>query len=189
MVGRINCIWVIIISLITPICLNGFDEGYSVITESSPWGIVMGYDENATYNNPSNWDNLYEPRLDSMQSCGLSWVRPNCGPGLKIYNNPIRYYFQGQDSMEVYIHRRGMNWLRIGWPPDWMDDTTDQKDYWHTVVERYDGDGEGYGAYDECPTLVRPCKHWEIINEPYSYSMRPKCYGHTPDSIRILLRI
>ncbi|MCK4256808.1 hypothetical protein KAX35_07965, partial [candidate division WOR-3 bacterium] len=188
MVRRINYIWLIVISVITPMCLYGVNEGYSVITESSPWGFVTEDDIHENYGNPSNWDDIFEPRLDSMQSCGLSWVRPNCGPGLKIYPGPD-YDFEGQDSMQVYIHRRGMNWLRLGWPPDWMKDSVKWWDYWQTVVERYDGDGEGHGVYTECSTLIRPCKYWEIINEPYSYSMRPKCSGPTPDSVRTYLRI
>ncbi len=67
------------VALLTPLFLYGVNEGYSVITENSSWGIVMGLDESVDYRTEpvSNWDSLYCPRLDSMQSCGLSWVRPN----------------------------------------------------------------------------------------------------------------
>ena len=69
---------IVAFAVISPLYLYGVNEGYSVITESSPWGIVMGKDVNVHYGNASNWDIIYEPRLDSTQSCGLSWVRPNC---------------------------------------------------------------------------------------------------------------
>ncbi len=62
------------VALLTPLFLYGVNEGYSVITENSPWGIVMGYDKNVDYRTcpDSLWRTYYCPRLDSMQSCGLS---------------------------------------------------------------------------------------------------------------------
>jgi len=103
--------------------------------------------------------------------------------------SPEDWHWRGQDSMAVFLQKRDMNWLRVGWPPDWMTDTTQWWDYWHTVVERYDGDGEGYGGIPEMPGLTKPAKYWEIINEPYSYSMRGRCAGKTPIDVRRYFRV
>lgn len=115
---------IVAFAVISPLYLYGVNEGYSLITESSPWGIVMGKDKWADLDSAADWDSLYEPRLDSMLSCGLSWVRPMEGPALNIdFHGELD--FEGMDSMVIYLQRRDMNKLRPGWPyrPYWEDDT------------------------------------------------------------------
>ncbi|MCK4256372.1 hypothetical protein KAX35_05760 [candidate division WOR-3 bacterium] len=68
---------IVAFAVISPLYLYGVNEGYSVITESSPWGIVMGKDKWEDLDDPADGDSLYELRLDSRQSCGLSCVKPN----------------------------------------------------------------------------------------------------------------
>ena len=159
-----NCLIIVwsTLVLLTPLCLYGVNEGYSVITESSPWGIVMGLDKWEDLDDPADWDSLYEPRLDSMLSCGLSWVRPMAGPGLYIWPDG-RLKFEGMDSMVIYLQERDMNKLRPGWPyrPYWEKDTLKWIEYWETLVKRYDGDGDSL----DMPNLIKPIKYWNIIRK------------------------
>ena len=185
-----NCmiiIWIMLVFL-TPLYLYGVNEGYSVITESSPWGIVMGKDNYFDFGpeTAEDWDTFYEPRLDSMLRCGLSWVRPMEGPALYIGING-ELNFRGMDSMVIYLQERDMNKLRPGWPyrSYWENDTLRWIQYWTTVVKRYDGDGDSH----DMDRLIKPIKYWNIINEPDLNNMRPKCAGETPVSVRQYLRI
>jgi len=44
--------------------------------ESSPWGIVPVW--SVGQYPASEWRQRYTPKLDSVVSCGISWIRPNC---------------------------------------------------------------------------------------------------------------
>lgn len=68
----INYCLVTIVTII-PLYLYGVNEGYSDITENSPWGIVTTDNDNpCNPNEPVQWRETYCPDLDSMENCGLS---------------------------------------------------------------------------------------------------------------------
>jgi hypothetical protein len=93
-----------------------------------------------------------------------------------------------------------MNTLYVGWPADHytgVEDTIAYYEHFRALVERYDGDGEGYttpapwNQYIEEPEwLTKPIKHWEICNEPYEpYSTRwPDYENRTPADFRTYVR-
>ncbi|MCK4328982.1 T9SS type A sorting domain-containing protein [candidate division WOR-3 bacterium] len=188
---------IVAFAVISPLYLYGVNEGYSVITESSPWGCVIVWFPG---DSADEWREEYCPKLDSMKSCGISWDRPTCGPPGGIdYPGvfPRDWKLHGSDSMIVYMLERDMNWLWIGFPPDWMTDSTKWPNFWHKIVEYLDGDGVGV-PYDNSDSIYpeysltkyKPVKYWNICNEPNDRgSSNDHCYGGTVDHFRLYTMI
>ncbi len=178
----------LIILLLLPVAILAGE--YSVITESSPWGIV------AVWNGSTDWDpdeyrDEYMPKIDSSLSCGLSWNRPNCVPFADFLQDEDGYFdFAEIDSFVMFMQEKGMNILYLGNPPnhyaslDSVNDTLGYYDYFRTLVERYDGDGEGYTTMwgqevSEPAWLKKPIKYWNICNEPYSIHFWPEYWNRS----------
>lgn len=176
----------VVVMFLLPMIILGSE--YSLITESSPWGIcavwynMCEFDEVDPEGN--EWRYYYLPKIDSSKSCGLSWIRPNCIPHRADLHpaSDDSFYFAPIDSFVRFMQERGMNTLYIGWPRNHYtmfddDDSTGYYEFYRTLVERYDGDGEGYTVpiewnsiyYPEPEWLKKPIKYWEICNEPYNW--------------------
>jgi hypothetical protein len=112
-----------------------------------------------------------------MKSCGLSWVRANCcGVGIKTENGDTFFYYDALDSLVIFVQEYDLNLIGGGWPPDWSpwkDDTTKWKEYFTTVLDRYNLDGDA----NDMPGLTKPIKYWEICNEPNGRNFCQTCYG------------
>ncbi len=166
-----NLIILLLLSLAT---LGG---EYTRITESSPWGIV------AVWNGARKWSaneyrSEYMPQIDSSMSCNLSWNRPNAMPAhIWLQNEDGTFKFPELDSLVKFMQDSCMNILYYGWPPNHLssvNDTIAYYEFFRTLVERYDGDGEGYitiwnDTIEEPEWLKKPIKYWNISNEPYHW--------------------
>jgi len=158
----------LIILLLLPVVILG--GKYSVVTESSPWGIVANWD-----NYYSQFYSDYKDKCDSAYACGLSWIRPNCIPYPDILQDSDGLFdFAEIDSFVKFMQDRNLNSLSFGWPND-SEDLNGFYWYYRILVERYDGDGEGIydsiwnnGYVSEPEWLKKPIKYWEICNEPYA---------------------
>ncbi|MEA3431127.1 MAG: hypothetical protein U9R01_00380 [candidate division WOR-3 bacterium] len=126
-------------------------------SEESPWGGVMVWP-----GNEHQWMEDYKEQL-AAKAVDMSWNRPNCMPGCEPES--ARWVFWMQDSLVTFMQERDLNLCPIIGPPLWRD-STEWGEYWQYQVERYDGDGEGYGGIQEMSGLTKPVKYWNISNEP-----------------------
>lgn len=120
---------VLLISLMTLLLSLSLHLHSSVISPQSPWGVVAvwarwggpcGYHADSV----SRWREWYTPKLDSMKSCGLSWVRANCcGVGIKTENGDTFFYYDALDSLVIFVQEYDLNLIGGGWPPDWSPDS------------------------------------------------------------------
>ncbi|MBI4721908.1 MAG: hypothetical protein HY769_02740 [Candidatus Stahlbacteria bacterium] len=157
-------------------------------SEKSPWGTIIVYPPVTLRLDEQRAD--YWAQLDSARACGFSWDRPNCGPGVVIYPTTI-FDFDACDTLKKWLQRYGFEGYMGGWPPHWSPwktDSTQWVEFFHTVVEHYDGDGQGYGGHPEMVGLTTPVKYWEICNEPNSkYTILP-CFTGNMEHFRRYVR-
>ncbi len=176
----------LIILLLLPVVILAGE--YSVVTESSPWGIVAPWQVSEW--DPYEYRKNYMPRIDSSLSCSLSWIRPNCSPFANFLQKKNGSFdFQEIDSLVKFMQEEGMNMLYFGWPPNHcygVDSLEGYYWYFRILVERYDGDGEGIfdsvwdnGYVEEPEWLKKPIKYWNISNEPYSIHPWPESWNRS----------
>jgi len=126
---------------------------------------------------------LYHDIMDSMQSCGIHWLRLPVDwyaiePKDNIWNWTLLdsiVRMAGQRQMDILaVLRYTPRWASVApesdrdnffaYPPRgpglWAD-------FVGTIVERYDGDGAR-----DMPGLERPIRHWGIWNEPNGDTFR-----------------
>ena len=171
-------------------------------SEESPWGVVAVWEcgekdgeewwkfpSTEQVSPPDQWRKEYCPQLDSMKSCGLTWNRPNCMARCEPSEGYFR--FDAQDSLVTFMQERDLNLCAVGWPrPHYtIPDSVGWARYWRMQVEHLDGDGEGYGGYDEMPGLTKPVKYWEICNEPEGGQPWGQTWGSPITSFRSYVRI
>jgi hypothetical protein len=176
-------------------------KGDSIITESSPWGVVAVWEG-------TDYSSVYKQKLDSAYACGLSWIRPNCIPHREDLQRRDGIFREDKlaeiDSFVKFVQDRDMDILYVGWPPNHyssVEDTIGYYEFFRALVERYDNDGEGYttiwGQYIEEPQwLTKPIKYWEICNEPQFWGFPttnsgkswPDYGDRTPADFRIYIR-
>ena len=142
--------------------------------------------------NPSNSDSrfgeLTEMRDERMRGKDSQWVRPHPGPFIwnHIEKEKGNFTWDDVDKYVVYSQEHNQTILATIWPhANWEQKSCkrkkarspfgkhftkylskpcsmeDYKTFLLKLVDRYDGDGN-----NDMPGLIKPIKHWDIMNEP-----------------------
>ena len=136
----------------------------------------------------SRFGDLTEIRDERMQGKDNQWVRPHPGPF--IWNGIERekgvFSWEAADKYVVYAQEHNQKTIATIWPhANWEQKSCkrkkarspfgkrftkylskpcsmeDYKNFLIKLVDRYDGDGK-----NDMPSLTKPIKHWQIMNEP-----------------------
>jgi len=133
----------------------------------------------------SEYRRRYKMELDTLAEAGIKWIRPNLAFNWD-FSNPDSgtFYTEVMDSIVLWTGKRGMHIVPfVMGTPSWASDTSLKfmndslkslylkripplkmkywEDFWHFIVERYDGDG-----INDFPGLIIPVKQYEVWNEP-----------------------
>jgi hypothetical protein len=125
-----------------------------VITEESPFGACV-YPPQFT-SDPE----FFQKVADSAVAGSISWIRLTGlpthiqGPDHKISFSVIDFYVKPLDEHDLAI-------LPQIWPY-WDTDSVGWEEYWNTVVDHYNLDGDD----NDMPGLRNPIKYWKICYEP-----------------------
>ena len=136
----------------------------------------------------SRFGDLTEMRDERMRGKDGKWVRPHPGPF--IWNGIEReqgvFSWEEADKYVVYAQEHNQKTLATIWPhANWEQKSCKRrkasspfgrkftkylskpcsmenyKNFLIKLVDRYDGDGK-----NDMPSLTKPIKHWQIMNEP-----------------------
>ena len=136
----------------------------------------------------SRFGDLTELRDERMRGKDNQWARPHPGPF--IWNGIERekgvFSWEAADKYVVYAQEHNQKTIATIWPhANWEQKSCkrkkarspfgrkftkylskpcsmeDYKNFLIKLVDRYDGDGK-----NDMPSLTKPIKHWQIMNEP-----------------------
>ena len=136
----------------------------------------------------SRFGELTEIRDKKMRGKESQWVRPHPGPFVwnKIEKEQGSFYWEETDAQAIYSQEHEQTIIATIWPhANWEQKSCKRKkarspfgkkfskylskpcsmdnykNFLLKLVDRYDGDG-----VNDMPGLIKPIRHWEIMNEP-----------------------
>ena len=136
----------------------------------------------------SRFGELTEIRDKKMRGKESQWVRPHPGPFVwnKIEKEQGSFYWEETDAQVIYSQEHEQTIIATIWPhANWEQKSCKRKkarspfgkkfskylskpcsmgnykNFLLKLVDRYDGDG-----VNDMPGLIKPIRHWEIMNEP-----------------------
>ena len=136
----------------------------------------------------SRFGELTEMRDKKMRGKDNQWVRPHPGPFVwnKIEKEEGSFYWEETDAQVIYSQENKQSIIATIWPhANWEQKSCKRKkarspfgknftkylskpcsidkykNFLLKLIDRYDGDG-----VNDMPGLIKPIRHWEIMNEP-----------------------